>query len=211
MQQLSEQESKSDIDFKLSIMNSIYKLGIAGFCVLLVGCLSREDDSFNRSVSLDILDAFTFQNEKEYAVGDTIYFELSFSRYLPEDGYPNLLDIYETTDEEQFGYSFSFEKFSEQESGFRAVNIDPQFIIAEKNDITNNFYFSDLGTIATLNDAKDTYESRVGIILKEAGVFRFDFENTYFNTPYNYNKVQLGIWHGISDREAVDFEFSVIE
>lgn len=211
MQQWSEQESRSDIDFKLSIMNSIYKLSIVVSCLVLVGCLSREDDSFSRSVSLDIQDAFTFQNEMEYAVGDTIYFELRFSRYLPEEGYPNLLDIYETTDAEEFGYSFGFEKFSEQENGFRVINIDPQFIIAEESNTDDFYFYSNIGTVAKLNAAQDMYESRVGIILKEDGLFRFDFENTYFNSPYNYDKVQVGIWHEISDSDAVDFEFNVIE
>lgn len=192
-------------------MKAIYKLGIAGFSLLLIGCFSRDDDSFGRSVNLEIFDAFSLQNDREYVVGDTIYFELRFSRYLPEEGFPNLLDIYETTDEKQFGYSFIFEKFSEQENSFRFINIASEFVIAEKNDTTNNFFFNDLGIVAILNAEQDMYESRVGIILKEEGLFRFDFDNIYLTTPFNFDKVQLSIWHEILDGEAIDFEFSVVE
>lgn len=192
-------------------MNSLYKLGVAGFCLLLIGCFSKEDDSFGRSVSLDILDAFTLQNDKDYVVGDTIYFELKYSRYLPEEGYPNLLDIYETSEAEEFGYSFGFEKYSEQENGFRLINIDPQLIITEENNIDDFYFYDNTGTAAKLNAAQDAYESRVGIILKEQGLFRFDFDNIYFNSPYNTSKVQVGIWHGISDIDTKDFEFNVGE
>ncbi|MBM1104864.1 hypothetical protein JQC67_01820 [Aurantibacter crassamenti] len=69
-------------------------------CFSLFGCFQKEDDYFQPHVELK--EAFVFDNKKEYAVGDTIYLDLNFSRYLEEEGYSNLLDIYETTGAEKF-------------------------------------------------------------------------------------------------------------
>ena len=79
--------------------------------LLFLGCLSTDDDEY-RPIWLTAQNAFDFPLQNEFSVGDTLYVEQYFSRYLPEEGYEELLDVYETTKDEEFGYSFQIEKYS---------------------------------------------------------------------------------------------------
>lgn len=187
------------------------KIGAITFCLLLIGCFSDDDGGFGRSISLSIQDAFSMENQKQYNVGDTVFFELRFSRYLPEEGFTEFLDIYETTKSEDFAFSFGFEKFSELENGFSPVNIDEEFIVAEKKNLDTFYYYNDFGTSAGMNAARDAYESSVGIILPEEGLFRFNFENVFIQSPYDFDQVQISINHSFSTNGALDTEFEVVE
>ena len=56
-------------------------LGILSLCgLLIVGSCISDDDFFVPLLTIE--DAFTFENQENYQVGDTIYFTLEFSRYL---------------------------------------------------------------------------------------------------------------------------------
>lgn len=190
-------------------MNLKYRISLVVFCFMLVGCFTT-DDSFGRSVSLTVQDSFSLENQKEYTVGDTIFFELRFSRYLPEEGFSELLDIYETTKAENFEFSFGFEKFSEFEGGFRQVFIGEDFIVAETENI-DTYYFNNYGAVASLNEARDTYQARVGVILAEDGLFRFNFDNVFISPPFDYDAVRLNINHRFSTEGLLDTEFTVTE
>jgi hypothetical protein len=192
-------------------MTLIYRIGLGLFCFILLGCFSYDDDGFGRSVNLNIQDAFSLENQKEYSVGDTIFFELRFSRYLPEDGFPELLDIYQTTKSEDFAFSFGLEKFSELEDSFRQVNINEDFIIAEKKNLDIYYYNNNHGTFVALNTAKDSYEAKVGVILVEDGLFQFNFNNLFIESPFTDDGVQVGIYHRFSTDEVLDVEFEVTE
>ncbi len=192
-------------------MNFIYKAVLTVFGFLLIGCFS-DDDGFGRSISVGIKDAITLENKKEYIVGDTIFFELKFSRYVAEEGFDNLLDVYETSNSEVFRYSFGLEKFSDLANNFTRVDIDPKFIIAEQHDLADMYYYYDgYGTVAVLNAAKDVYESKVGVILAESGTFKFYFDNVYLRNGYDYDKINLSIGHSFSENNPIDLEFSVLE
>ena len=198
-----------DIDFKLIDMTLIYRFSLVVFFFVLLGCFSS-DDSFGRWVRLDLNDAFSIENKKEYVVGDTIFFELRFSRYLPEEGFSELLDVYETTKSADFGFSFRFQKFSELEGGFREIYISEDFIVADKNNV-NDYFYQHYGTVATLNTTNDTYVARVGVILVEAGRFRFDFDNVSIQSPFGSDQVQVEIYHSFSGIGQLDTEFVVTE
>lgn len=186
-------------------MKNIYKILVSVIGVFLFGCYSGNDDY--KLVSLRIQDAFAIENEGNYVVGDTIFFELNFSRYLPEPGYSNLLDIYESTDAIDFNYGFDLRKFSSLSNDYVYVAIDPSFVFAEKGKVFESF---NQGT-ATLNEDQDRYESRVGIILVETGDFRFDFENPYIRSQYMADKVYLEIRHEFSTSSTINLEFIVTE
>ncbi|MFS4492465.1 hypothetical protein [Maribacter sp. 2308TA10-17] len=187
------------------------RVGVTVFCLLLVGCFSNDDGGFGRTVSLNIQDAISMENLKQYNVGDTIFFDLRFSRYLAEEGFDEPVDIFETTKAEHFSFSFDFQKFSELENRFSPINIDEEFVVAEKRDLDTFYYYGGYGTSVGLNEAQDSYETTVGIILVEDGLFRFDFDNIYIQSPYDFEQVQISIYHSFSVDGRLDTEFEVLE
>jgi len=104
---------------------------------LFLGCYSGDDDS--GPIDVTINDAIVVENEGDFKVGDVIFFEIRFSRFLEEEGFDNLLDIYETTGLDLFSYSYGFSKFSTFINGFERVNIDSDFIIIEEGGDPNDF------------------------------------------------------------------------
>ena len=176
------------------------------FTYLLVGCTSRDDD-FNNMVRLHIENAVEFENKNNYIVGDTIFFELNFSRYLKEDGYSNLLDIYETTGAEEFHYSFALNKFSDFSNSYTRVYIDPELIFDQKGTTFDQYS----GATAVLNQEKNLYESKIGLILAEAGKFELDFDFLYLNNRYELDKISVEIQHVFTENDPIDLEFTVTE
>jgi len=163
--------------------------------LVFIGCTSYDDYGSNRYIRLEIQDAILVDTDRNYTVGDTIYIDLSFSRYLDEEGYANKLDIFESSGAESFSYILGLEKFSAQSNGFRIIQIDESYLFAEKGMLQD---FG--GIVATLNDEKTEYESRIGLELVEAGSFRFDFEYLYLNDyGYREDKVQIEIQHAFSN------------
>lgn len=177
------------------------------FSLVFLGCYSDDDGDSFRFIQLEIEDAITLENESNYVVGDTIFFELKFSRYLEERGFSNLLDIYETTDSDEFSYSFGVLKFSSFTNNFDRIAIDSDFIFIEKGIGFDGFS----GTAAVLNQEQNEYESRVGLILQEAGNFRFDFEFITLFPEFVQGKVNLDIQHRFTTAQPEDFEFTVTE
>ncbi len=186
-------------------MKHIYVTSAFALCVLLSGCYS-DDDFSNSHVNLQITDALVFENDQVYSVGDTIYIDLNFSRYLDEVGFSNQLDVYESSGSESFQYDLRLEKFSELSNGFRPIAVSPEFIFAEQGTA------DEFGrTLAQLNNEKSQYESRVAIILPEAGRFNFDFRYLYLESiDYFEDKVRIYIEHNFSNSDGI-FEFTVNE
>lgn len=191
-------------------MKTIIGLGTLLFCFVFAGCFSIDDPYYGRTVNLEIQDAFSFENKKEYVLGDTLFFELSFSRYLPEKGFNELLDVFETVDSEDFAFSFGFEQYSAFENGFRSIYLNEQFIIAEKKN-PDNYHYSNHAIVATLNKATDMYGAQVGIIMAEPGRFRLNFENITLNSPYVEGGIQININHIFTNSGLTDTEFEVFE
>ena len=148
--------------------STVLILGLLG--VFMIGCFPSDDDYFYLRV--DIYDAFTFENEETYQVGDTIFFNLSFSRYLDEDGHDNKLDIYETTSSKKFFYTPFFRKFSAFSDSYEWVSIR-QDLFYSPNETIN---------VAKLNTSTNIYESQMGIILAETGEYSISFNSVYISS-----------------------------
>lgn len=184
-------------------MKKIYATLLIVICLIFVSCYSDDYDS-NRYVSLSIEDAIVFENNEDYVVGDTIFLDLNFSRYLPEEGFSNLLDIYKSSGSEAFYYNYGFSKFSELSDGFRPISIDPSFLVAEKGNIEDY-----RGASAVLNADQTGYESRIGLILAETGRFKFDYDFFYIQSDnYSRDFVQIEIQHRFTGTPP-NFEFTV--
>ena len=173
-------------------------------CTMFMGCFTEDD--LGRYVNLNITDAIVLENRGNYVVGDTIFLELKFSRYLDEEGQTNKLDIFESSSSESFSYYFEMSKFSKFSDSFQPIFISPDFVFAEEGSVDGSIFAT-----AVLNANQDSYESRIGIVLAEAGRFRFNLD--YFsiqNDNYVQDKVQIGIQHNFSDG-APNSEFEVTE
>lgn len=170
--------------------------------LLVAGCTSYDDYGSNRYVRLELQDAISVENNQNYTVGDTIFIELNFSRYLDEKGFSNKLDIYESSGSEGFRYSFGLDKYSDLSGGFQRITITPEFLFAEKGTLGD---FGDI--LVELNPEKTQYESKIGLILGEAGRFNLDFQYLYLeSTDFFEDKVQIGIEHNFSNSGGA-FEF----
>lgn len=202
MEHWSGQESKSDIAFKHKKMKKIYFVVVGLLGILGTGCYS--DDDSNRFIVLNVQDAIVFENDQDYVVGDTIYVELNFSRYLDEEGFPNKLDIFESTGAESFRYDFGLNRDSDLAEGFRRIEISSEFLLPEKG--TADGFGS---ATAQLNIERTRYESRFGIILAEAGRFELDMAFIYlYSEAYFEDKVQIEILHDFVNT-VPNFEFTV--
>lgn len=186
-------------------MQKIYKAILVIICLMFLSCYSGDDDS-NRFIALSIEDALVFENRENYVVGDTVFIGLNFSRYLPEEGFTNLLDIYQSSGSETFYYNYGLSRFSELSNGFQSVAIDPVFLVVEKGTI-GDFR----GNGAVLNTDQTLYESRVGLVLAEEGRFRFDFDFlNIFSDTFSPDHVQIEIRNRFSGTPP-NFEFVVAE
>jgi hypothetical protein len=173
--------------------------------LFLIGCISQDFDE-NRYITLKIEEAITVENNVNYAVGDTLFFEVNFSRYLEEEGYNNLLDIYQSSGSSAFRYFYQVSKFSDLSNDFQGIDVSPDFILVEKG--TSN----DSGAaFADLNNEKTQYESRIGVILAEAGTFELNFDrSTFYSYSFLSDKVEIDIINTFSN--GIDkFEFTVNE
>ncbi|WP_289060638.1 hypothetical protein [uncultured Zobellia sp.] len=182
--------------------------------LLLTGCLSDDGGSNFHYVHVEAIDAFTFDEQMEYAVGDTIFFTQKFSRYLKEDGYSELLDIYETTDDEAFSYYFGLQQFSEFSNAYEDVYVDPEYIVTSGENTADNYPYSNYAVTAILNEAENAYESNVGVILREGGAFRLDLSYVSFNNQSSYYRgegVSLNIKHRFTNPDNAYLEFEVVE
>ena len=161
--------------------STVLILGLLG--LFMIGCFPSDDDYFY--LGLDIYDAFTFENKENYQVGDTLFFNLSFSRYLDEDGYDNKLDIYETTSSEKFFYTPFLRKFSSFSDWYEEVYIREKFLYSPNGTIN----------VAKLNTSTNIYESQMGIVLVEQGRYSISFHAVNFRSdaPYFSENINLDI------------------
>ena len=162
--------------------STVLILGLLG--LFMTGCFTSDDDYFYHRV--DIYDAFTFENKENYQVGDTIFFNLSFSRYLDEDGYDNKLDIYETTSSKKFFYTLPFfRKFSNFSDSYQGVYAREGLLYSPNGTIN----------VAKLNTSTNIYESQMGIVLVEEGRYSisFNFVNFRPDIPYFSENIDLNI------------------
>lgn len=190
-----------------------YSFCVAIFSLVLSGCFTDDDGSYYSNINLSVQDAFTFDNQKNYVVGDTIYFDQKFSRYVKEEGYKSLLDVYETSKNDVFDYSFDLHKYSEFANSYESVSIDSKYILSNGSDDASTYYYNGYAVVSTLNNDRDAYESRVGIVLVEIGSFKLNFDNVDFANGYYYQfdteGIHLNINHSFSESATLDLEFTV--
>jgi hypothetical protein len=141
--------------------------------VFLFSNCDTNDDGFYNNLYIDVPNLVTIQVQPTYNVGDYLYVNSDFSRYLPEVGQSELLDIYHTTDgATQFYFTYVIErKINATEWEVVSVN-DNQLDIIQGDALNDSFYV--IG-ICQYNEIDQSYEYNVGFPLLTAGEYRFSF------------------------------------
>lgn len=143
-----------------------------------------EDEPF-ATKEINVPDLIKIETKNNYVVNDSIHIDATFSRYLPESGFTNLLDIYKTSNSPKFSFSLSLEKKNSDDTW---AIINPTIVKVNKGE------YILMASYATtiLNLVNNNYESRVGFKLNEIGEYRIGVSKNLFQTE-NTQKIRLNI------------------
>jgi hypothetical protein len=155
-------------------MKKIHYILLIAFAFLVSNCDSN-DDGFYNNVFVDIPNLVSIESHSStYTVGEKLYIEADFSRYLSDGA---LLDIYKTTGATQFAFSYVIEKqISATEWEVVTVN-DSQLDIVKGYAQNGSYVYG----ICEYNTTDETYEYRVGFPLLSTGTYRISFG---YNSDY---------------------------
>ena len=179
-------------------------LGIVLGGLFWMQCSPPDDDVYWNNVELKIKDILKVENQGNYIVGDTLFFELNFSRYLPEEDKSNLLDVYETSGAYEFTYNFGILKYSAFSGIYQGFRIDEEFLVAEKGDVDFSNQISVIFNMET-----NIYESRIGIVLAEEGEYQLNFDYLNLISAYNSYNPSVNIEHTVTASNPLLLNFTV--
>lgn len=169
-------------------------------------CWTDDDSGYFRSINLNVPNLIQIESQPNFNINDYIYFDVNFSRYLPEEGFTDLLDIYKTTDATKFSFSFTLYKKSAYNI-YEPINFG-DFYILEKGEI-----FSDHSSFgnAVYNSSNELYEFRAGIQLLETGEYKLEIDPyIYPNNSSNSNAINLSIFSINNQNDFTNvYEFQV--
>jgi hypothetical protein len=177
----------------------------------LVSCWSDDDSYYdNRTINLNVKNLIEIENQTNFLVDEYVFFNVNFSRFLPENGFSDLLDIQRTSKSNKFNVFINFYK-KDAYGNWIFTNF-------------NNFYQLDKGEIITsefgnnafsvLNTSTNQYEFRAGIKLLEQGEYRLVIDpnvysfNQNFNS-YNSNNISVNLFHTFDSSTQNELIFTV--
>ncbi|MGL2964412.1 hypothetical protein ACSVH2_11385 [Flavobacterium sp. RSB2_4_14] len=147
------------------------KLLLIAFAFLLSNC-DTNDDGFYNNIYIDVPNLVTIQTQPTYSVGDFIYVNADFSRYLPEVGQSELLDIYHSTGgATQFTFTYLIER-KINATEWEVVTVNDSQLDINLGSAQNGSY---IYAICEYNNTDQTYEYNVGFPLLNAGEYRLSF------------------------------------
>ncbi|MCX6185095.1 MAG: hypothetical protein NTX74_08715 [Flavobacterium sp.] len=139
--------------------------------VLLVACSNKDSEFFNE-VTIQVPNQLVIDTQSSYTTQDTLWMHTAFSRYLPEENFTNLLDVYQSSGQAA-GFQFAFILEKKATNGtweFYALSAN---LIEELGDVQeNDGYYTGL---SVYNETAKTYDFRSGLKLTEAGEYRINF------------------------------------
>ena len=183
--------------------------------LLLSSTTCTEEPNFYTKI-IEVENAISIDNKDSYVVNDVVYINALFSRYLPENGFDNILDIYKTTQSNKYTFNFYLDKKNSENIW---LNLDfLNNLIIEKGEInfennTNNYNTNDQFAICVLNNLTNQYEFRAGISILETGEYRLRVLRKLIPKTLN-NNINLEIETTINNLEIqeemyVNYLFSV--
>lgn len=122
----------------------------------------KSDDEFYNAAYLSVPNIISIDTQPSYTLGDNLTFHAEFSRYLPETGQSNLLDVYKTSGATSFGFAYRLEK--QTASGWSTVFGDD-----------NEYTPLDVPYVA----ATEKYKRDYFVALTASGNYRLSFGQSY--------------------------------
>lgn len=139
---------------------------------ILVSNCDTNDDGFYNNVFVDVPNLVTMDaHSNVYTVGEKLYLNTDFSRYLP-DGPITTLDAFHTTGANEFAFSYVIEKQINATTWEVVTISDSQLDIVKGNALNGGPY---VYGICEYNSTDETYEYRVGFPLLSAGTYRLSY------------------------------------
>jgi hypothetical protein len=150
-------------------MRKIYYIVLIATIALFSNC-NTNDDGFYNNVYVNIPNLVSINaHPTTYSIGEKLYINANFSRYLDENG--KTLDIYKTTGATEFSFSYVIEKQVDA-STWQVVSVNDNQLDIIKGTAQNGAY---VYGICEYNTSNETYEYRVGFPLLSAGTYRLSF------------------------------------
>jgi hypothetical protein len=145
---------------------------IALSSIVIITACSNKDSEFFNEITVEVPNQLVLETQSTYAVQDILWLHTAFSRYLPETGYNNLLDVYQTSGQApSFMFSFILEKkVADGSWEFYSLNTN----LIEDNGIPNQYDGYYLG-YSIYNETSKTFDFRAGLKLTETGQYRLNF------------------------------------
>lgn len=152
------------------------------FYTFLIGCSEADDVSYyNEDITVKVTDAISVQMEPNYKLNDYIYLNASFSRYLKEEGYVELLDIFKTTKSEEFIFNFTIQKKFANNT-WNTLDLKNAYEV--KKGKVSEGYYGGAYAICILDRITNIYEFSAGIPLLETGEYRISHGSQIKNYDY---------------------------
>lgn len=155
--------------------------------VLFINC-SEPDEIDMGSKNVTAPNLIQIETLPTYKLNDLIYINSSFSRYLPEEGYNDLLDIYKTTKSSEYAFDFVLEKKSAYDT-WTQINIGNKIVVSKGKSFTSYANTA----VCLLNLETNLYEFRGGIPLLETGEFRLRVASTLFPVDSDSSSISVYI------------------
>ena len=76
-------------------MKKLHYIALAISALVFTGC--DDEDGFYNEKYIDTGELITVDTQPTFAVGDFLYVDADFSRYVPEQGQSSDLDVFQTT------------------------------------------------------------------------------------------------------------------
>ncbi|WP_310558100.1 hypothetical protein [Flavobacterium sp.] len=174
-------------------MKTICKSIFGVLSIALFFNCSEPDDIYMGSKDIKASNLIQIETLPSYKLNDLIYINSSFSRYLPEEGYDDLLDIYKTTKSNEYSFEFLLEKKSAYDT-WTPINIGNKIVVNKGKSYTSNAAIG----VCVFNPETNLYEFRAGIPLLETGEFRLRMSSNLYPVYTNSSYISVYIYTTIS-------------
>lgn len=135
---------------------------------LFTGCSG--DDEFYNAKYLSIPNLIEIEHQENFGVGDVLWVNTNFSRFLDEPNQTTPLDIYQTTGGASFSFVYGLEKKTGEDT-WTQISLEGSMVEDQGNLISDYFAIAE----SIYNPATETYDFRAGIPLAETGEYRLIF------------------------------------
>lgn len=129
-----------------------------------------DDDEFYNSKYISIPDLIKVEHQPAYAVGNVLWVNTNFSRFLAEPGQTTPLDIFKTTNGASFSFSYGLER-KNLDNTWTIIDLENKMIENQGNIFDGSYNTAE----CIFNPATETYQFRAGIPLEQTGSYRIFF------------------------------------